>query len=1485
MVDNLFDSGPVEGGHQTLLAESVLWDEQQHEHRIRSTLSGVMAIYRGFLPSVTVALICQAKVEAIQPHPILVADTCTQVFDQSVMNKHNIRNTVELCSGMGCLGVGLGAAGYNVILKVDYSQPMLDLASQFPGETMHADITAQDFVARLMQRCPRAGTLAAGIACQPYSKLGDQAQQQDPRAMTLPKSLEVAYLGRYMIVILECVPEAEQCQWVQQTLQCFAQKTKYRVSQTTLHLHHTWPARRSRWWCVLVHPILAPVSIPALPSMSPRVMILHLVDHFKSCTPQEMQSLALDLYELGRFDDAGFERNTVPLKGTMATALHSCGVQLSHCPCGCRQQGFSFSRLQNGGLHGLIIPTDGQSRNGHRIYQNHRHIHPDELALFNGMLTGLDYKGNLKLGLCGLGQMASPIQSLWVGSHAMQILASAGFVPADQCVPPVETLSRYLARLIATRDQVFGVPTNINAVAFTHMINTHQYALEPLTNFLPSPMPQEPQDTGLTRETDEPLVSSQPALAAADEAGGVSGFATERKRKHATTPMPPVDHQQASVIDEQPPACSEPTSVHSSPPASPRPAPRRDPERDIEDPQDTSANLVECQLMSAVAPIPYQVRCQAGATVGMITVAEDRIGHMQLPTAPTTEMGTMIDISQPVTDQQLICLHANVAPDTRCPHSNTRHAVPHIPTGCNRITGLFCQQSWVADDEMDYYLSTVAHLPNIVPCPVRICPADTTHAVFAHKWVQDIYHLLGPHETLITATIVDNHWLPFAFAQGDHDLVITCTPEGKAWAESFLQAYQSLMFQVTIQVAALPHSFSGDCGFQSFAWLVSTARKETHQALSEQQASGWRGLFRQHLLKHELASQYCEISIGGATSDPHTHQQLSQLLVQHGVWETRASDRANAVLSTVGNKTIKQILKASLNKWADLKAAANQASPPLRLIQQDELQTQISARANQKKQFGRKPQQKKPQKPPQQMVIPRAADVMVPEGVFKQDNDQVVGPIDVHEIGPAAGGVAVIDQSEADAIMRLTRPVSAKGLAVIVLATPTNGHQHQGDPIRFPALCKLTQEPLLISGYLYQLGQQNVVRNEPKEKIIAEEQDVEVIRCLVYKDQAGPLWEGLAKQPVKAILQSEQAILGPAAGEPSPIVDVWDRQWVSKRFEKSPPEKADIFLVSFRILTRRADAVIAASGKKGIYYEPRSTCGRYPSSLYHVTWLNAAGLQEAKLAHQTAPNSISIVRHGERYGLRSDTKHAKATHDLHHPGVPLLMGTEKKLYSLGPLPYATTRDGIQKLLNTWDWEGKPLQPRGRSRDQSGIDWTIQATEDPAFWIYHLQHGDVLIARLTDDKPESKAPSMSILASRKTIAELQKTQPDPWQAGQHQDPWQAGHMAKIPAAPTSGLPQAQLTMFEANLDKKIASAVQSMNAEATASTASQEHRIHLMEQQIQQLHHNQQGFDSKLGQIQTQIDHQARQFGNTLDTKLGQALESIEQMIKKRGHPE
>ena len=73
---------------------------------------------------------------------------------------------------MGCLGVGMHHAGFEVLLRNDCNPNMLKLAKQISDvPTLLGNLNDDSVLAQACQLAPQAGILTAGVACQPYSRL------------------------------------------------------------------------------------------------------------------------------------------------------------------------------------------------------------------------------------------------------------------------------------------------------------------------------------------------------------------------------------------------------------------------------------------------------------------------------------------------------------------------------------------------------------------------------------------------------------------------------------------------------------------------------------------------------------------------------------------------------------------------------------------------------------------------------------------------------------------------------------------------------------------------------------------------------------------------------------------------------------------------------------------------------------------------------------------------------------------------------------------------------------------------------------------------------------------------------------------------------------------------------------------------------------------------------------------------------------------
>ena len=968
--------------------------------------------------------------------------------------------------------------------------------------------------------------------------------------------------------------------------------------------------------------------------------------------------------------------------------------------------------------------------------------------------------------------------------------------------------------------------------------------------------------------------------------GGVFGFEANKKRKAQLNP---------SMHAEAPPNDSHAECSRGVPKRSrteshePRDEELAHVQVDRGAQHDEAPSTIRAWTCVANGQSPLVIRLPVGTTPGQLTQAEANLGTMEQPIAPRSWVNTHLPLHDPLEDRQAVFLYDAMPLESKCPLVTQFCQQPHIDFPCTRLEALWKQKSWVAQDEMMFYLAATKQGIEINTFPTNAFLNDTAARCEAATWLQQAIEWVTPDRPWISAAIVAKHWIPIIIHRQSTTLFITTTPEGDA----FIEAAQQVTAQVGLTLKGIqkmmPQSFHGDCGFQAFSWIMALLNREPTDPMTSRRAEQWRILFAEYLLatcKHHQIID--DLDIAGTKIDPTLHSQLAELLSNHGVWEERVKDRSTKLIEAIPTNVLRNVLGAK-KPWAELKNAANNAQPPIKLIQPDELNAQITSRANQKKNYGQKSFAKgtKKQISAQDMPALRAADLQVPQGVFKQQDGVALGPLSTHDVGNNSQGVILVDQWDAEALLRLQTPVSPHGLALIVLATRDNSQAHQFEPIRFPALCLATQEPLIASGYLYQLGAQQAQRLEPSVKLAVEEHETETIRCLVFRDQAPKLWDDIQKQPVKVIF-SQEPILAQSRNDQSVVIDVWDRQWLSKRFEKLKPFAADIFAFSFRMMALHAENLVAKSGQNGIYYEPRTQCGRFPSPDFHVTWLPNMTYQDAQFAQQTSPHATTLTRHGDRFGLRSETIHAQAIHEKHRPDTPLLMGQKKVLYTVGPMPFSATKESITKLLKTWNWDARPLQPRRRTPDSSGISWCIQAVEDPSHWIYTLQHGDVLIARMHEKEPVKKAAQVNIVASRKTIEHFQQTE-DPWLS---HDPWQGPTKTpKQQVASQSSQPPttAQLASIEANIEKRILAAVQSKatqpDADVNMDTDQLESRVTQLEKQIQQVHANQVGLDTKVNQMQCQLEQQSKQFNASLDQKLASQMDKIEALFSKRGRHE
>ena len=491
---------------------------------------------------------------------------------------------------------------------------------------------------------------------------------------------------------------------------------------------------------------------------------------------------------------------------------------------------------------------------------------------------------------------------------------------------------------------------------------------------------------------------------------------------------------------------------------------------------------------------------------------------------------------------------------------------------------------------------------------------------------------------------------------------------------------------------------------------------------------------------------------------------------------------------------------------------------------------------------------------------------------------------------------------DATPFFNLQQPLSMEGVGMLVLdfqdaALPDN-HQI----IRFPASYSGTQEPMILTAALLQLGQQQVARAMPAEPTQIDQVETAVVRAVLYKDQCTIPWQSLGTKPVKTILELEHF----ACLTSGNLLDVWDRQTLSKQFQKVKHEEADLFSVVLRIHASCLDKLMQFNSKDGMYFEPRTQSGRSPCPHHRVIWLPKQSFHDTMIAKQATSIATQIARTGDRYGLRTDVSAAADVHQQHRPEVAYLDNSNTKTFRIAPLPFGSTKQSIQKVFDTWEWPARPSHTQGLTPDKTGLVWIAHATEQPAFFIFTMQHGDVLISEVAPTKQVAPQNPGVPLASAKTLRHLSAiaakhqdhTSVDPLQVN---DPWAdayKGHISK----PNSITPS-QLASIENNVEKWLRATMQPgpsltkpddapMDAAVDERVSSLESRVSALTdnlnhltgslsffQQQQQTHNTQ--VVRQVQALQVQADQQEHAMASMLDQKLEEQMSKIEALLTNK----
>jgi len=797
--------------------------------------------------------------------------------------------------------------------------------------------------------------------------------------------------------------------------------------------------------------------------------------------------------------------------------------------------------------------------------------------------------------------------------------------------------------------------------------------------------------------------------------------------------------------------------------------------------------------------------------------------------------------------------------------------------------GLF---GWVAVDEMNFYLSMVQSQSSGNYHSAIVLQADGEEHACIAQFLLTIASQLheGKVDRVGTACLYEQHWTPIVAVNNEDKLEIHTTHSFVQQLDKWCaQAWQEL--SIPVHGHDIQQQFQADCGFQTVGWLVQQV-SGIKVDVTGNLAGQWRECFHRHLLTEGIADQfvYQPLQMGGMA----VVDDLQQLVQLHGVKPSRSRDCADLLVQKLGSSTIQTIMK-SPKPWADLKARTSALSPPVRIVTSDELQEMIKQKVQQGGNIGRKSNKvKSANKKEQDHFHLRADQINVPPSVFRQEDGVELKQISPDQISNGSQGIVVVNIDEALPYFSLSSPVTSEGLGLLILDFDDQRIPMAKQVVKVPAHCAQTNEPIIFTAALLQLGCKQVTRNIPESCLAVQEVDNQVLRIVVFKDQFPHDWSSFVNNPVKNLMT--QNIL---SEHQTNVLDVWDRQFLTSKLTKCNPIEASQFVVNIRVQSVAIADICKQGGKEGIYVEPKDATGRFPDDQYQVVWLHKTTYGEAALANQTTQCESTLVRSGDRYGIRVSHAEAEQVHRMHRPDLVFLKGAELKKYTIGPMPHGATKQSTAKIFRSWDWPARPIGPQGQSKDRSGVNWLLQASAPPSHWIFQLAHGDVMITPESGNTPKPKQITAPVLASDNTIRSLKSAaastdvkREDPWL---HRDPWQPQPVV------TKEIPVSQLTALQTRIEASVEQKIRDSIGDSPMPSSA-DPRVDMLEQQVHRLTHDFQQYQQQqsthnhavAAQIQA-IDSKVDQHGHSIQTMIDHKLEDqtvrIEQLFAKRARME
>ncbi|CAJ1358591.1 unnamed protein product, partial [Effrenium voratum] len=281
-----------------------------------------------------------------------------------------------------------------------------------------------------------------------------------------------------------------------------------------------------------------------------------------------------------------------------------------------------------------------------------------------------------------------------------------------------------------------------------------------------------------------------------------------------------------------------------------------------------------------------------------------------------------------------------------------------------------------------------------------------------------------------------------------------------------------------------------------------------------------------HVLVHwhlQYAPENSEELQAAGPQDSEVRSELSALLLTKGVPADTVLQRVEFEFQKLGTNDIRVALQQR-NPWQALKAIASRPASRFRWITSEELSQHVTNRA--RTQFGAHVPNAKAKKTKTSgaassfgsQIAPDS--LVIPDGIFLDPDDLQVPQLPFAHVGAQKRGVAIATAEEAMRFAADGCSISTDALALITTAEiASTTTTLDVTTIRYPVLYTGTNEPILLTGSMLQLG--DVPVHRVKKEVRTQPDDIETVtlRVSAYKDEFPQPWDQFVQAPFKTIVK------------------------------------------------------------------------------------------------------------------------------------------------------------------------------------------------------------------------------------------------------------------------------------------------------------------------------------------------------------------------------